>query len=294
MKQSIQPVQLMKKYSLIILLLALVTQSCSKDPEVDPSLNPLEIKYTAAGPNSITSVTVRNATGGDLYKIYYPAQLPSACPVVTWGNGSGQSPADYQKVFEHLASWGYIVIDNYDGSTAPGSTIVASAQYLVSENGNPASIFYQKVDVDHIAAAGHSQGGVGVVNARTKAANGSLIKTIVPMHMSPNLSGALTYNTANVDVPIFFVSGTDDGLFSPLQVSQTAYNNVPANVPAMMGLRVGAYHDAVKDSEREWGYLTAWLEYQLKGSRDAAQAFTGSSAEILANPNWQNAAHKNL
>ncbi len=285
----------MKKYLSVILLLALVTQSCSKNPEVDPSVNPIEVKYTATGPNTINSVTIRNAAGSDLYKIYYPAQLPSACPVVTWGNGTGQAPADYQKVFEHLASWGYIVIDNYDGSTAPGGSIVASAQYLISENGNPSSRFHSKVDVNRIAAVGHSQGGVGVVNARTKAANGRLIKTIVPMHMSPNISGSgLTYNTANVDVPIFFVSGTEDGIFSPLQVSQTAYNNVPANIPAVMGLRVGAYHDAVKDSEREWGYLTAWLEYQLKGSQDAAQAFAGSAAEILANPNWQNAAHKNL
>jgi dienelactone hydrolase len=285
----------MKKHLLASLFLALAALSCSRkdDPKVDPSVNPIEVKYTAAGPYAVSSTTVRNSSGSDLYKIYYPTQLPSGCPVVTWGNGTGQDYTAYQKPLQHLASWGYIVIDNYDGDTAPGRTIVASAQYMVDQNSNPASMFYRKVDVDHIAAVGHSQGGVGVVNARTKA-NGRLIKTIVPLHMSPNLGGELTYNTANVDVPIFFISGTEDGLFSPLRVSQAAYNAVPAGVPAVMGIRLGAFHDAIRDTDKEQGYVTAWLEYQLKGNQEASQAFRGSSAEMQENPLWGNVGRKKL
>ena len=34
------------------------------------------------------------------------------------------------------------------------------------------------------------------------------------------------------------------------------------------------------------GYATAWLEYQLRGDRTAARAFTGASPEMVVNANW--------
>ena len=287
----------MKNLFFAALFLAFGTLSCSKadDPAVDPTVNPIEVKYTAVGPQSISSTIVRDGSGNNLYKIFYPSQLTGTYPVITWGNGSGLAPNDYTASFEHLASWGYIVIDNYDGSTGAGTSVLASAQYMVAQNSVATSVFYGKVDVNHVGAVGHSQGGVGVVSAYTRAGGSNLIKTIVPISMAPNFAGGnLAYNTADVRVPIFYIGGTEDKILSPVAVSQASYDNTYSGVPALLGMRVSADHGAINNTDQDWGYLTAWLQFQLKGDQDAAKAFVGSSAEILSNPKWANVAHKNL
>jgi hypothetical protein len=40
------------------------------------------------------------------------------------------------------------------------------------------------------------------------------------------------------------------------------------------------------------GYATAWLEYQLRGDRTAALAFTGPHPELLRNTDWPGSAIK--
>lgn len=35
-----------------------------------------------------------------------------------------------------------------------------------------------------------------------------------------------------------------------------------------------------------YGYATAWLEYKLRDSADAAQAFIGAAPELVSNTNW--------
>ncbi len=41
------------------------------------------------------------------------------------------------------------------------------------------------------------------------------------------------------------------------------------------------------------GYMTAWMCWQLQGDEEAAKVFTGESAEILSNANWQD-VEKNI
>ncbi len=48
---------------------------------------------------------------------------------------------------------------------ADGKEQIASIDYILNENKNKKSIFYQHVDTAKIGAAGHSQGGRSCVNA---------------------------------------------------------------------------------------------------------------------------------
>ncbi len=36
----------------------------------------------------------------------------------------------------------------------------------------------------------------------------------------------------------------------------------------------------------EIAYATAWLEFTLRGNRQAARAFTGAHPELTSNPDW--------
>ena len=140
---------------------------------------------------------VKDGNGNNLYQISYPSKLSSTYPLITWGNGSGQFPKNYAQVLAHLASWDFIVIDNFNGSTYNGQSILESVKYMIFENYNSKSIFYNKIDLNNIAAVGHSQGASGVMNAATNFTDGVILKTIVTIELPIILS----VNASKLTVP---------------------------------------------------------------------------------------------
>lgn len=299
----------MKKLKFASALLFILLTACTKQEIKEPASPPkekssfvtagpdtsytfIESKYTLPGRNKVLTVTVMNGTK-KLYKIYYPASLSGVYPVVTWGNGTGALPKNYDSVLTHLASWGIIAIDNFIQNTGSGEDILAAAEYMIAQNSNSSGIFFNRVDTAHIGAAGHSQGASGVINAYTNFSNGHIIKTIVPIAL-PSQTGTQSYNTGNVYVPMFFMSGSKDWLISPFSTNKKAYDMLPAGVPAAMGMRKGADHNAIQVTKLHWGYLTAWMQYQLKQDPVAKLAFAGATPELLNNTNWNNAFTRNM
>lgn len=67
-------------------------------------------------------------------------------------------PKKYKALFKHLASWGFVVIGNDDGSTGLGKSADETIDLIISENSNSNSILYGKLDLDNIGITGHSQG----------------------------------------------------------------------------------------------------------------------------------------
>jgi len=67
-------------------------------------------------------------------------------------------PKKYKALFKHLASWGFVVIGNDDGSTGFGKSADETIDLIMAENSNSDSIFYEKLDLDNIGITGHSQG----------------------------------------------------------------------------------------------------------------------------------------
>lgn len=270
--------------------------SNSNQKTIEVASSGIEDFYTPNGILHVATEIITNSTGKKLYKIYYPSNLNDVYPLITWGNGTSATPKNYDSLLTHLASWGFIVIDSYSTQTGSGKAILDAAKYMVAQNKNSGSIFYQKTDVTRIGAAGHSQGATGVINAHTKYAWGkNNIKALITVALpSLALSDAKDkYNVKLITCPIFFISGTKDGLISSLSTNKKAYDNLKAGLPAAMALRVGAGHNAIQTGNTERGYLTAWMSYQLHGYNYAKGAFAGPGAEILNNANWKNAAVKN-
>lgn len=277
----------MKKYLFLPIAFLVFSVACKKNSE---PTGELEKVYAAAGQYAVSEVEV----GDDLYKIYYPAPLPGNHPVVAWGNGTGAQPKNYDGIFRHLASWGFVVIDSYSKNTGTGSEILASAEYLVSENSNASGIFYNKIDLNQIGAVGHSQGAAGVLNAHTDYANGGIFKTVVTIALpSPNLTNPEhEYNTADVSTSLFLLSGTNDGLISPKKSNREAFENTSDALPAAMAMAIGAGHNVIlKDGGKHRGYLTAWLRYRLANDMQARQAFVN---EIQNNDTWTEVRTQNI
>lgn len=109
----------------------------------------------------------------DQFTIYRPAQFEGLMQVIAWGNGGcakhGTLHGDFLK---ELASYGYMIIadgapgekDNR-GFGGPMSAMDETQQKLMldwvfEENERPCSPFYQKLDLEHLAVAGNSCGGL--------------------------------------------------------------------------------------------------------------------------------------
>ena len=99
-------------------------------------------------------------------------------PLVVMLNGTGVSASKDKPIFDHLASWGFIVIGNEDESAGGGVSAAASLDYILTLNSDSSSMFYGKIDVDNIGIGGHSQGGLGTINAVKAQDNGNLYKVM--------------------------------------------------------------------------------------------------------------------
>ena len=220
-------------------------------------------------PGSETVSTTKDLKGisGDI--IVYPKSLESAeegtvYPVIAWANGTGCITSLYYKLFELFAENGYIVIADTNVMAGDGKSISESIDYIIGKNSDPNSIFYGKVDVDNIGAAGHSQGGKGVVCA---AANDSRIKCIF------SIAGASTAAEAKkVTCPAFYVAGAADLIvFAPMWVKPSYNASSGPSVYACLKLAPHTTCIIVPDKIAKYGNI--WFDLFLKGEEENLAAF---------------------
>lgn len=262
---------------------------------------PLEQKYTLKGNYEISYYEQdANNKQWKKYEIWYPTEMETSegtYPLVVMVNGTGVSASKYKPIFEHLASWGFIVIGNEDESAGNGASAAASLDYILWLNSDSNSMFYGKVDVDNIGIGGHSQGGLGTINAVTAQDNGNHYKVMYAasaptLQISVDLLKA-PFDVSGVNIPCFMVAGTKkvdagDGKNSgicPLVELQEKYNNISDSVSKIIARRKDTDHgDMLPYAD---GYMTAWFMYYLQGNQEAGEVFFGDNAEILHNANWQ-------
>ncbi|MCI5648315.1 MAG: alpha/beta hydrolase [Fusicatenibacter sp.] len=266
----------------------------------------LEKKYTGKGSYAVLSMEreANNEKTGR-FIIWYPAKEHASgekYPAVIMVNGTGVPASKYEAVFEHLASWGFVVIGNEDESSWDGSSSDESLAFVLQLNEDEESILFDKIDVENIGIAGHSQGGVGAINAVTVHGNQDAYKALYTASTTQiSFSEALhwPYDVSKVSVPYFMTAGTkqidagnekDSGI-TPLFSLRENYAAISDRVMKIHARRVNADHgDMLSWAD---GYMTAWFLYLLKDDQEAGKVFLGENAEILKNENWQD-IEKNL
>jgi hypothetical protein len=294
---------------------------------------PIELKYFDDGPwevsvtqvaDCVSKVIVANTLVLPLQcEIYHPTELGSdpgvpvssgfKHPIVVWGNGTGAMlPGAYSYWLAHLASWGFVVIRTSDPTAGNGQTLLDSMDYLIARNGDPASVYYDKLDTDHIGAAGHSQGAAGAINAMNTS-NGQ-IRAALAIHLPFNFACVLPCVDEQKLIgatagSIFYVSGTLDPISpdtqllpGPLNSNMAFYSATPAALTKVKAILKGGAHDDVTGkptctllcSNGVYGYLgypTAWLMWRLRDAADGRDAFKSPDGEIFQETqNWQGVA----
>ncbi|MFI6938320.1 alpha/beta hydrolase family protein [Streptomyces sp. NPDC050418] len=202
-----------------------------------------------------------------VHTFYYPADLAASGtrhPVVIWGNGTGAVPGVYSGLLRHLASQGFIVAAANTPTSNFAITMRAGIDVLERRDADPGSRFHGKVDLDHIGAAGHSQGGAAALNAAVD----DRVDTAVPIQPGPLASADA------MDEPVFYLAGQYDLTVPPVLVK--AFYADSDHVPAVYGEVRGAGHlGSIGDGGDFRAPVTAWLRYQLMGDAEARAEFTG-------------------
>lgn len=252
---------------MVFALVACEPPDIDPDPDPGPGSDSIEVTYAAKGPYATRQVN----EGG--YTIVYPAQLTGNHPIITFGNGTGAPTFTYMPLFNHLASWGFVVIDSNGVMTQNGEQLVDGIDYLIEQNETAQSMFYGKLDTDHIGTSGHSQGGGGAINA----ARDPRVTCSVPIAPSPG-------QIRQVEGPVFLVAGQADTMVSAALVRSTSY--AMANGPTVFGIVDGMGHMGFAGNAGDArGYITAWFMFYLQGDEYAGEAFTGP-CEICSKSNW--------
>ena len=274
-----------------------------------PVCGTIEAEYTAMGDYEVSyaeypalDVLIKQ------YKVWYPSALEKESqewPIVVMANGTGVPASRYEPIFQHLASWGFVVIGNEQQASWQGDGSEGALELLIRLNEDPESAFYQKLDLECVGAAGHSQGAIGAINGVTSQPNGWRYKALYTAS-TPSSRYAMTlnwnYDVSKIQIPYFMAAGTglldagEEGLpevvedtqeisISPLWSQEENYSLIPNTTPKLRARRTGADHAEMLP----WGdgYMTAWFMYWLQGDQEAGEAFVGEGAEILSNPCWQ-------
>lgn len=275
----------------------------------------IEAKYTALGPYDVSYLEfdAENETYKK-YEVWYPSEIENTSkiyPIVIMANGTGVKASQYKEVFQHLASWGFIVVGNEDENSRIGESSAATLDFILGLNEDKNSVLYGKIDCSSIGIAGHSQGGVGAINAVTEQSNGNMYTAIWAAsttsryhadEMNKN-SGGWSCFPHKINIPIFMVAGTKDfdaGNMSeysetlpegkaqgicPLWWLNECYAAISDDVVKGIARRTNADHgDMLRTPD---GYMTAWFMYWLRGDEEAAKAFIGENPEIMNNQLYQ-------
>lgn len=253
----------------------------------------IEAQYLQLGPNDISYQKEKGTEFIKYFHIYYPQELKKTqkqYPVVVILNGTGVLPKKYPALFQHLASWGFIVIGNDDPSTGFGLSADETIDYLIKINDDQNHILYHHIDFKHIGITGHSQGGAGVLTAVSHTKHQNIYKIAValsPTHEKMAHDFGWSYDLTQISIPLFMIAGTKGDFETkaviPLEAMIEMYNKVPSS--KVMMRRKDTDHGGMLYSTD--GYVTVWLMWQLQDDIYASHAFLDDNAEIYHNNLYQ-------
>lgn len=254
---------------LIIAGLFILAKVSEKAPAVADSyylkvktVMPLESKYTNVGEYSVKSIELdSDESNYTKYKVWYPQELENVSmtyPVVVMANGTGVPYRKYEEIFEHLASWGFVVIGNDDMESWNGYSSSKSLEVLLNLNETENSDLF------------------------------SSIYTASCTHLLLAESLKWTYDVSKINIPYFMVAGTgkvDSETITPLSSLEENMDLLNAGVLAVYARRKDADHGEML--AKADGYMTAWFRYTLMNDNEAKKVFLGDTPELENNSeNW--------
>ena len=223
-------------------------------------------------------------------------------PVLVWGNGAcTNSPWEHYKFLNEIASYGFIVVatgyipmeeEPYRGPMSTTQQQIESIDWVFAQNQDKNSPYYNKIDTKHICLSGMSCGGLQTLfncaDPRVSAlmiCNSGLFnrqnanQAVGGMPMPPK------EKLKEIHTPIMYLlGGKTDIAYENGMDDFHRIDHVPAcacNFPVGHG---GTYR---QPHGGEFSVVAlAWLQWQLKGDKQAAKMFRGNDCELSKRKDW--------
>ena len=251
----------------------------------DPSVSFEQMKvveYGGTGRNK--AIAVREKSLPD-FVVYRPLRTRGKVPVLVFCNGGCMDTSiDYENMLSDIASHGYVVVAigelqmfaQHDKDQYTSSIMVRNALDWISQQAaDPASPYYNMIDADKIAAAGHSCGGAQVL---ANAADARL-KTYIILNAGMGkmtMADASPKSLKSLHAPILYlVGGTTDVAWKNAQMDYDAIKKNPVvladNTQSGHG---GTYGQPNGGANARM--VRAWLDWQLKDRQENKSLFINS------------------
>ena len=252
---------------------------------------PAVADYGAAGPFTITRDT--NTGPGGVYDVFRPSTLGAGNrrhPIVSWANGTQFSLDDYQKLLDHWASYGFVVIAAHTNTTAGGVTHKAGIDWLIAEDARPASPYFGVLDTAHIAAAGHSQGGGATIAAGAQKPGPLALTTTLPL--MPLLSfESDTSIVGKQTAPMLNINATMDTRDPTGAVAMQIY--AAAKTELVQAAFIGIHEDAMGPAML--APTLGWFRFRLMGDTQArAMFYPAGTCGLCRDPAWKQVRDQNV
>lgn len=221
-------------------------------------------------------------------------------PVLVFCNGGCMDTSiGYENMLADVASYGYVVVaigqlqmlaQHEKDQHTPSTMVRKALDWICQQAADPTSPYYNKIDTERIAAAGHSCGGAQVLaNAADKRLNTYLILNAGMGRMT--MADASRKSLRNLHGPILYlVGGTEDVAWKNAQMDYDAIKKIPVvladNTTSGHG---GTYEQPCGgDNSR---MVRAWLDWQLKGRQEPKALFI--DGDLSGYKDWT-IKHKNF
>jgi len=229
-------------------------------------------------------------TGPDgTFDVFRPKTLGECArlhPIVSWANGTLFALDQYQALLTHWASHGFVVIASQSNTTAGGVTHKAGIDWLVEQNSKAGSSYFGVLDVAHIGAAGHSQGGGATIAAGAGEPAPSGIVTTLPLMPIANFEADLSILGRQL-VPMFNIVATMDNRDPGFAARLFQQMNAELVQAAFIGVHEDAMNAAMAAP------TLAWFRFRLMADASAgAYFYPPGTCSLCLDPAWKSVAYK--
>lgn len=232
------------------------------------------------------------------FVVYRPVDIDAAVekegklPVLVWANGGCMdSSIHHERLLSEVASHGYVIVaigklqmtvDERVHKPTRDDMLLEAINWIAEQAKDSKSDYYQKVDLDYIAAGGQSCGGAQTL----RVAGDPRIKTYLIFNagMGPmTMAGASKESLKSLHGPmVYMVGGPSDIAYENALQDYDRIDTVPV---AFASLDVG--HGATFADQFGGSFARmalSWLDWQLKGKDDRASVFLKN--DLNAFPGW--------
>lgn len=222
-------------------------------------------------------------------------------PILLWGNGAcANTTQEHKNFLSELASNGYVIVaigllDQIDErgeasrQKTQASQLLTGLDWILAENQSTESIYFGKVEAAKVASMGMSCGGLQAIQISadpritiTVVCNSGVLPDPSPIPGMPPLSkDALKDFHGPV---LYLMGGPSDIAYKNAMDDFARVDHVPI---VMTNLDVGHAGTYARPHGGEYTPVAlAWLDWQLKGRKEASGMFLGEDSTLKRDPEW--------